>query len=135
MLLHSYQVTLVVTSSTYFLHLLYSLLFFLLKKKKKKTLTLPISPHLVLHFFQSFTSFFASISSHYSLLYHYSIIFFFLYFDSSSPYFILNKFNITSHIQSIFFQQKNCEYYLSLTHNEFLFFLITLIKGDFFFFF
>ena len=94
------------TSSTYFLHLLYSLLFSLFKKKKKKILTLPVSPYLLLHFFQPFPSLFTSISPYYSLLYHYSIIFSFLYFDSSSPYFILYKFDITSHIQSIFFQQK-----------------------------
>ena len=101
----------------FFLPHLYSLLLSLLRNKKKylkkKTLTLPISPHLLLYFFQSFPSLFASLSSHYSLLYGYSIIFSLLNFDFSSPYFIFYKFNIISHIQSIFFQQKTLVFSLS----------------------
>ena len=112
----------------FFLHLLYSLLFSLLKKKK-------LLPSLLVHICCYTSSNLLPpslpLSPHYSLLYRYFSIFSFLYFDSFSPYFILYKFDITSYIQSIFFQQKNYEYTLSLSLYGFLFFLITLINGDF----
>ena len=74
-----------------------------------------------------------SLSSHYSLLYCHTsfIIFSVLYFESSSPHFMLYKFDIISSIQSIFSPQKNCKYSLSLSLScGFLFFLIILIKVD-----
>ena len=106
--------------------------------QQKKTLLLPISSHLLLHFFQLFSSILASLSPHYFMLYHYTsfILLSFLYLYSSSPYFILFKFNIISPIQSIFFPHKNVST-LSLSllsFGGFLFFLITLIKVDGFFF-
>ena len=57
-------------------------LFFSILSKKKKNLLLSISSHMLLHFLQHFPSFFAYLSPHYSLLYHYTsfIIFSFLYF-------------------------------------------------------
>ena len=119
----------------FFLHLLYSLLFSLLKKKKKKLLP-SLLVHICCYTSSNLLPPSLPLSPHYSLLYRYFSIFSFLYFDSFSPYFILYKFDITSYIQSIFFQQKNCEYSrsLSLSLGGFFFFLITLIKDDFFFF-
>ena len=89
--------------------------------KKKKTILLPISPHLLLHFLQSFPSllpfcfpttlYFTSLSSHYS---HFIV-------TLSSSYFILYKFNIISPIQFIFPPQKILSSLsLSLSHSHFL---------------
>ena len=107
------------------------------KKKKKNSLLLPISSHMLLHFFQLSPSLFSSLSLYYFLLYRYtsfillSFLYYdssssFLYFDSSSLYFILYNFDI------IFFPPKNYKYSLSLSlsllsFGSFLFFLITLI--------
>ena len=100
--------------STFFLKI-----FFLLIKKKKKNLfsSLVYCLHLLFYFLQHFPFIFAFFFHYYSLLYHYtsSFIFSFLYFDNSSPHFILFKFDIISFIQSIFFPHKNCEYSLSLS--------------------
>ena len=90
------------------------------KKKKKNSLLLPISSHMLLHFFQLSPSLFSSLSLHYFLLYRYTFFillsflyydssYFFLYFDSSSLYFILYNFDI------IFFPPKNYKYSLSLS--------------------
>ena len=63
-----------VISSTYFQHLLslfklfVSLLFKKQNKTKTKTFLLPVSPQLLLNFFQLFLSHFASLSPYYSLL-------------------------------------------------------------------
>ena len=99
-------------------------------KKTKKTLLLPISPFLLLHFLNLSPPSLPLYLSLLSTLPLHFIIFFFLYFDSSSPHFILYKFDIISPIQSI---HKNCKYSLSLlSFGGFLFFLITLIKVDVF---
>ena len=97
---------------SYIIHLFFTTYFLFLNfyspYSKKKNLLLPVSPHLLLHFLQHFPSLFASLSPHYSQLFRYTsfIIFSFLYFDSSSPYFILYKFDIISSIQSVFFPKK-----------------------------
>ena len=84
-------------------------------KTKSKTFLLRVSPQLLLYFFQLFLSHFASLSSYYYLLYHYTsfIIFSVLYFDFSSLHLILYKFDIISPIQFIFFSHKKCEYSFS----------------------
>ena len=76
---------------------------------------------------------FASLSSHYFLLFRCTslILFSFLYFDSSSTHFILYKFDIISPIQSIF---SHTEIVSTLSLSRWIFFLlITLYKVDGFF--
>ena len=115
---------------------LFKLIFSLLKKKKKKTLFYSLLVHSCCY--TSSTFLLPLCLSLLSILPLHFIIFSFLYFDSSSPHFILYKFDIISLIQSI---HKNCEYSLSLlSFGGFLFFHITLIKVEvfsfcFFFFF
>ena len=97
------------------------------KKKKKKLFFLLVSSHLLLHFFQLFSSLFASLSLHYFMLYRYTsfILLSFLYFDSSSPYFIMYKFDIISSIQTIFFPHKNVST-LSLSLSPFFWWILVL---------
>ena len=108
---------------------LFKLIFSLLKKKKKKkTLFYSLLVHSCCY--TSSTFLLPLCLSLLSILPLHFIIFSFLYFDSSSPHFILYKFDIISLIQSI---HKNCEYSLSLlSFGGFLFFHITLIKVEVF---
>ena len=118
----------VAISSTYFLYFLFflfKLFFFLFSKKKKKIL---INPHLLLHFSVTPPSFF-------SLFYILTPLLLILF---------CIKFDIISIIQSIFFSHKTMSTLSLLSFDVFLFifitlffmgfFLITLIKIDFFFF-
>ena len=89
------------------------------KKRKKKKNAKRQTPNpnvaLLLHFLQPFPSILLFISPLLSTLPLLLCQFFFLIFDYFSYHFILYKFDIISPIQSIFFQQKNCEYSLSLS--------------------
>ena len=121
-------------------HLLIFYLFFSLFKlffsilSKKKNLLLSISSHMLLHFLQHFPSFFAYLSPHYSLLYHYTsfIIFSFLYFGFLLS--ILFCINLISFLLfNLFFSHTKTMSTLSLSLSlslSVLFFFITLIKVD-----
>ena len=85
------------------------------KKEKEKRQTPNPNVALLLHFLRPFPSILLFISPLLSTLPLLLCQFFFLIFDYFSSHFILYKFDIISPIQSIFFQQKNCEYSLSLS--------------------
>ena len=113
-----------------FFSLFLTFIIHILNNKKIKKFLLPISPHLLLHFLQRFPSFFSLLIS--TLQLHFLHIFFsFLYFGSSSTYFIPYKFDIISLIQSIFSSHKT----VSTLSRWFFFFLISLIKVDGFYLF
>ena len=115
-----------------FLYLNFSSSYF---QKKKKTLFLPISSH----------TYYCYTSSNLSLS------FLHLYLPTTLPLYFLSNFffyiltlllpilfckNLISFFHSIhIFPTRNCELSLSLSLGEFLFFLITLIKVNGFFFF
>ena len=111
---------------------LFKLFFSILSQKKKKNLLLFISSHMLLHFLQHFPSFFAYLSPHYSLLYHYTsfIIFSFLYFGFLLS--ILFCINLISFLLfNLFFSHTKTMSTLSLSLSlSVLFFFITLIKVD-----
>ena len=122
------------TSSFFFLNFYY--LYFLFKKKK--TILHYISPCLLLCFLQLFPSLFCLFISHYfyftvTLL---SSFFTFLYFDFFFLPFLFCINSISFLSSNPYFSYKKTEYSLSLSIFFWwiLFFLITLIKFDGFFF-
>ena len=137
MLLRSSWGTSAIMSFIYFLYFLFSIQTFLLPifKKKKKTIFLSISLH-----------------TYYYTSSNLSLSFLALYLPTTLPLYFLHLFyiltlllpilfciNLISFSHSIhIFPIQNCEYSFSfsvLYFGEFLFFLITLIKVDGFFFF
>ena len=137
--------------STLFLNFysLHSLIYIKKKIKKKKNLFFCLLVHI--YYYTSFNLYppsYLFVSPLLSILYlclptsvtycyTFFIIFSFLYFDYSSSYYILYKFNIISPIQFIFSPQKilsSLSLSLSLSFLVDFFFLIILFKVDGFFY-
>ena len=110
-------------------------IFFLKKRKKEKTLLLLISSHTYCYTSSNLSLFFLPFYLSTTLLLYFLPLFYILTFLLP----ILFCINLISFSHSIYiFPTQNCEYsfslFRSLSLSEFLFFLITLIKVDGFYF-
>ena len=94
---------------------LFKLFFHPILKKKKKNLFFSLLIHTYYYIFSNIFLSFLSLYLLTNLNFTVTPSSSFLYFDSSSPHFILYKFDIIFIIQSIFFPLQNCENSLSLS--------------------